>query len=584
MFINSYYMNNNYTLIENFEDLLIEPSECSPTLQKYYSERLKQTRCFDPKSTKRPIIYTLPTECLSGYEKTNNMCKKIQAAAASSAAAAPAPASAAPAPAPAPAPASAAAAPAPAPASAAPSPAAAAPAGTGATGSGVQIETLKSDINNIIEVPSKCNNNQILKNNNCYTPSGNLLGPSLCDFNYIKIGGTCRSNINTNANTNNNTNTSKIILSNPSTLDKNISNYFGIYNMPKSYFEPVYGYPLYYWEGLQQIDNNLDVIKRITLSDNVKIDNSKYNNIFNKRYLIIINNTSITNNIPTNYATFRLPVDPNTHNSIFIQTITRARWNNINMCICDPNTKKPIKKIITTSNTFNNVQNNGNSSFLGPYNNNAIQGFYEWLSFGISKTLINNYKTINNEIYVSINCGKESLENIILSGIAVCQNPYGITTIPAINLFWGNNGVQQQIDNIWTEKGIKYNNVILEESCVEISPNDVFKIKLPVLSNNKGLIVGFVLNNNLWYDGNIQIYLLDNKYYELSPLIIGRYGTANLARGVYRYPKGFYIPNITNYVKIDENGMSYIDIIIDNSKDINSTSIRGIYTELAEPE
>ena len=659
MFINSYYRNNNYKLIENFEDLLIEPSECKPTEKKFYSERRKINYCYDPNSTKRPIIYSLPTECLSGYEKTNNMCKKIQAPAtgtSSAPATAPAtntasndvpanntaPASSAPNAAPATntapndvpanntAPASSApnavpgtsSATAPAtntaPASSAPNavpassgtssaPASApnavpatntapanntAPASSGtlsapvaSSGTGSQIEILKSDINNIIEVPSKCNNNEILKNNNCYTPSGNLLGPSFCDANYIKIGGTCRTNINTNANTNNNnTNNSKIILSNPSTLDKNISNYFGIYNMPKSYFEPVYGYPLYYWEGLQQIDNNLDVINRLTLSDNVKIDNSKYNNIFNKRYLIIINNTSITNNIPTNYATFRLPIDPNTHNSIFIQTITRARWNNINMCICDPNTKKPIKKIITTSNTFNNVQNNGNSSFLGPYNNNAIQGFYEWLSFGISKTLINNYKTINNEIYVSINCGKESLENIILSGIAVCQNPYGITTIPAINLFWGNNGVQQQIDNIWTEKGIKYNNVILEESCVEILPNDVFKIKLPVLSNNKGLIIGFILNNNLWYDGNIQIYLLDNKYYELSPLIIGRYGTANLARGVYRYPKGFYIPNITNYVKIDDNGMSYIDIIIDNSKDINSTSIRGIYTELAEPE
>jgi hypothetical protein len=604
MFINSYYRDNNYKLIENFEDLLIEPSECKPTEKKFYSERRKINYCYDPNSTKRPIIYSLPTECLSGYEKTNNMCKKIQAP-ASSAPATSAPAttvpgtSSAPASAPTTTVPGTSSAPAAAPTTTVPGtssvPASSAPnavpassgtssAPAASSGTGSQIEILKSDINNIIEVPSKCNNNEILKNNNCYTPSGNLLGPSFCDANYIKIGGTCRTNINTNANTNNNTNNSKIILSNPSTLDKNISNYFGIYNMPKSYFEPVYGYPLYYWEGLQQIDNNLDVINRLTLSDNVKIDNSKYNNIFNKRYLIIINNTSITNNIPTNYATFRLPIDPNTHNSIFIQTITRARWNNINMCICDPNTKKPIKKIITTSNTFNNVQNNGNSSFLGPYNNNAIQGFYEWLSFGISKTLINNYKTINNEIYVSINCGKESLENIILSGIAVCQNPYGITTIPAINLFWGNNGVQQQIDNIWTEKGIKYNNVILEESCVEISPNDVFKIKLPVLSNNKGLIVGFVLNNNLWYDGNIQIYLLDNKYYELSPLIIGRYGTANLARGVYRYPKGFYIPNITNYVKIDENGMSYIDIIIDNSKDINSTSIRGIYTELAEPE
>ena len=95
--------------------------------------------------------------------------------------------------------------------------------------------------------------------------------------------------------------------------------------MPKSCFEAVYGYPLYYWEGIRPIDNNLDVINRISLSENVKIDNSKYTNIFNKRYLVVLNNTSITNNIPTNYATFRLPIDPNTHNTVFLQTITRAR-------------------------------------------------------------------------------------------------------------------------------------------------------------------------------------------------------------------------------------------------------------------
>ena len=41
MFINSYYRDNNYKLIENFEDLLIEPSECKPTEKKFYSERRK---------------------------------------------------------------------------------------------------------------------------------------------------------------------------------------------------------------------------------------------------------------------------------------------------------------------------------------------------------------------------------------------------------------------------------------------------------------------------------------------------------------------------------------------------------------
>ena len=253
------------------------------------------------------------------------------------------------------------------------------------------------------------------------------------------------------------------------------------------------------------------------------------------------------------------------------------------MCICDPKTNKPVKKIITRSNSNNNVKYSGNSSFLGPYNNNAIHGFYEWISFGISNKLINDYKTSTNEIYVSINCGVNSLSDILISGIAVCPNPFAVTTIPAINLFWGNNGVYKKIENDWIEKGVKFNDVIFDESAVEFLPNDIFKINVPILTFSKGLIVGFILNNNSWYDGNVQIYLFNNKYYELSPLIIGRTGAANLARGIYRYPKGFFIPDVTSFVKYDNNGMMYIEIIVDNSKDINSTNIRGIYTELVEP-
>ena len=140
---------------------------------------------------------------------------------------------------------------------------------------------------------------------------------------------------------------------------------------------------------------------------------------------------------------------------------------------------------------------------------------------------------------------------------------------------------------IWANEHLLGKN-ILEIGCssgygIQFLPNDIFKINVPILTFSKGLIVGFILNNNSWYDGNVQIYLFNNKYYELSPLIIGRTGAANLARGIYRYPKGFFIPDVTSFVKYDNNGMMYIEIIVDNSKDINSTNIRGIYTELVEP-
>ena len=220
MFSENYYIDNNYKLIENFEDLLISPSECLNGHKKYYSTATQQNYCYDPNNLAKPTVYKLPSECLNGYEKYENMCKKITTQV-------PTPAT-----------------------TQVPTPAT------------TQVPTVpsitKADIEKIIEIAAKCNNNEILKNNNCYTPAGKLLGPSFCDPNYIKIGGTCRSNIST-------TNTSEVILnnnvitSNPISLNKNISNYFGIYNMPKSYFEPVYGYPLYYWEGTQQINNNVNI-------------------------------------------------------------------------------------------------------------------------------------------------------------------------------------------------------------------------------------------------------------------------------------------------------------------------------------
>ncbi len=469
--------------------------------------------------------YTLPTECSEEYVKESNMCKMIK--------------------------------------------------------------PLNNYLTNMY-LPTECSIGLQKNGSSCYNINTNKNSlPTECSEEYVKIGNYCKKiNSIIKLETNNIITKQNTLLTTPNILSNiKTSDYYGIYNMPKSYIEPLYDYPLYYWEGLSEIDNNLDIINRLSITNDVIIDTSKYINQFNKRYLIIINNTLLSNDLPNNnYLIIKIPIDPNTHNTIFLQTITRAKWNNINMCICDPNTKKPIKKVITRCNTNNNVKNIGNSSFLGPYNNNSIQGFYEWLSFGVSKDLINNYKTSTNEIYISLNCGVNSFPSIILSGVAVCSNPYGVTTIPAINLFWGNNGVYKNINNKWITNGIKYNNISDDEASVEILTNEIFKINVPILSTNKGLIIGFILNNNSWYDGNIQIYLFNNKYYELSPLIIGRYGVSNLSRGVYRYPKGFFIHDVSSFIKYDNNGMMYIEIIIDNSKDIYSTNIRGIYTELVEPE
>ena len=44
----------------------------------------------------------------------------------------------------------------------------------------------------------------------------------------------------------------------------------------KIWFGHVYGDQICFWEGLKQIDNNLDVTNRLRLSDNVNFDNSKY--------------------------------------------------------------------------------------------------------------------------------------------------------------------------------------------------------------------------------------------------------------------------------------------------------------------
>ena len=73
----------------------------------------------------------------------------------------------------------------------------------------------------------------------------------------------------------------------------------------------------------------------------------------------------------------------------------------------------------------------------------------------------------------------------------------------------------------------------------------------------------------------------------LSPLIIGKYGFANMNRGIYRASRGFFIPAdvvIANVkTSIDSINFMYLDIIIDNSFEINTLHSRLIYTECVEP-
>jgi len=119
------------------------------------------------------------------------------------------------------------------------------------------------------------------------------------------------------------------------------------------------------------------------------------------------------------------------------------------MCICDPIDKIPQKRLQTNVNSAWIVSdtpsvkygiNRGNSSFLGPANQNAYQNYYEWLQFNIPYEYVSTYRNQLGEVFIAINRGINGTSDLSISGVAVCPNPYGLSTLRALNMYWQSNG------------------------------------------------------------------------------------------------------------------------------------------------
>ena len=113
--------------------------------------------------------------------------------------------------------------------------------------------------------------------------------------------------------------------------------------------------------------------------------------------------------------------------------------------------------------------------------------------------------------------------------------------------------------------------------------NKICKIHVPIVSKDQDLIFGIITHNNTWYDTSPMIYV-DNTLYYLSQLISGRYGFSLQGRGLYRYAKGIFITKdvINKIKKVDSEGIDYIEIIINQSKELVGLHIRGMYTEAVQ--
>ena len=354
---------------------------------------------------------------------------------------------------------------------------------------------------------------------------------------------------------------------------------------PISYMENIYDEPIYYWEGFKTITDDLDITTRFSANNTIsKINKTHYLNHWDKRTLFHFNNTSDTNLyiVPVNYILLKVPININTHNTIFLKVKARDRWTNINMFLCNKS-KTPIKKILTSC----SVNGANNTSNVGPFNNIALEGNYEWIPFPIPKLYNTSEFVDNNEIYVSINKATNGDDNIYIAGVAVCANPYAVTVLQAINLYWNSNSSFIKNNTEWNNSGLTWNNQNWnDDSLCQINVGQIFKIRIPILNNNKGVIIGIITYNNTWYDGNPQIYFETNPdvFYMLSPLIIGKYGFANMNRGLYRASRGIFVPAdvVIANVKTTIDSM-YLEIIIDNTFEINTFFIRQIYTECVEP-
>jgi hypothetical protein len=345
---------------------------------------------------------------------------------------------------------------------------------------------------------------------------------------------------------------------------------------------PIFEPPKYLWEGYDPINKNTSEIftKLETVGTTVYTDNH-YATLWNSRYMIGINNTTKTFDKPTNYLRIKLPIDTSTHNSVFIQCITRDRWSSINMFICDPITKVPDVKIQCRTNNHKNNGGSGNSSFLGPFNQIAHTGYHEWLQFCIPKEFIDRYKTPTDEIIVSVNASTENNNSDFwISGIASCPNPYGLCTLSALDLQWASNGgVLITADNdAWQE-----------EATSRFDANrDYVDIRIPIASTNKAVYIVHIDQGDIMFGSNPRIYVHGNpntKYWELSPTTIGKFGMSMKGRGVHREPRGIYLPAdvVEKGAVKNHNGALQLQIRVNMIQAIHNLITRGWYSEQVEP-
>lgn len=344
----------------------------------------------------------------------------------------------------------------------------------------------------------------------------------------------------------------------------------------------IFDEPLYIWEGYD--NNDKQVFTYIK-----GIGNTTYKNEFeewNSKYIIAINNTDKTYDKPINYLEIKLPIDPKTHNSIFIQTTTKIdNWSSINMYICDPNKNNlPDVKIQTRSNNNKGGPSNiaNNSSFLGPLNENANignnNGSFEWLQFCIPKQFIDRYNNGNDKIIIAINYGVKPIneQNIFyISGIASCPNPYGLCTLSAIDLHWGNNN----------GNAIEWK----DEAFGEFKSNtDYVDIRIPIASLDKAVYIVHIDNGDSSYGSNPRIYVpkdSESKYYYLSPVNIGRLGMMIKGRIQSREPRGIYLSaDVVKKGAIVEpiTGALQLVIRVNTKQTINVLQTRGWFSEQVE--
>jgi len=347
--------------------------------------------------------------------------------------------------------------------------------------------------------------------------------------------------------------------------------------------EPIFGNPLYLWEGYNSIFRDTsEIFSKLEIVGNTYFDPENYTILYqNSRYMIGIANTTKTFDTPIHYLRIKLPIDPKNHNSIFIQTKTRDTWSSINMFICNPITKTPDIKIQCRSNNHNGSGTHGNSSFLGPNNQIAHIGYNEWLQFCVPKEFIDKYKTFTNEIIVSVNASIQNTDNKFwISGIASCPNPYGLCTLSSTDLGAPTNGGF----NVSLNSGSWNNEAIVHFD----SGKDYLDIRIPIATTNKPVYIVHIDHGSTWFGSNPRIYVPEyscTKYWYLSPTTIGKFGMSIKGRGVYREPRGIYLPSevVNKGVIRDHNGALQLKIRVNMVQTMHALHTRGWYSEQAEP-